>query len=135
MKRILFLLLSFTLLGTITGNAFAQQVTVVKSAKDTLNNADTSYIKFEAAPDDSKSIQLVVKRASGTAAGRAVLKATNDGVNFIAISTDTLTFSNAATNTKFWTISPLYYSTYYVELISSGTTKLTAKGYLVRRRL
>ncbi|THU34243.1 hypothetical protein FAM09_24810 [Niastella caeni] len=134
MKRIIVFLLSITTLLCFTGNINAQQVTVVKSAKDTLNNADTSYIKFET-PDDAKSIQLVVKRASGTAAGRAVLKASNDGVNFIGISTDTLTFSNAATNTKFWTISPLYYGSYYIELISSGTTKLTAKGYMIRRRL
>jgi len=134
MKRILFFLLSLLALSSVTEIVTAQQVVVAASAKATLTNADTSYIKFDV-PDDAKSIQVVVKRASGTAAGRAVLKASNDGVNYIAVGVDTLTFSNAATNTKFWTITPLNYASYYVELISSGTTTLTAKGYMVRRRL
>lgn len=135
MKRMpLFLILIMSALLCIT-NVHAQQVSVVKSTKDTLTNADTSSIKFTEVTDDARSIQVVVKRASGTAAGRAVLKASNDGTNFVAISTDTLTFSNAAVNTKFWTITPVNYAQYYIELISSGTTKLTAKGYLVRRRL
>ncbi len=133
MKRILVFILTLSTLLCMTVALHAQQVTVLKSAQDTLVNADTSYIMVNA-PDDTKSIQIVVKRHSGTAAGRAVLKATNDGSNYFAVGVDTLTFSNAAVNTHKWVISPLYYGQYYIELISSGTTKLTANGYMVRRK-
>lgn len=134
-SRFLFVLLSVAMMLTCAvkpESASAQMTRTYSASKAVLTNADTAKISLEV-DDNAKSVQVVVTRLSGTAAGRAVLKASNDGVNFIAVGPDTLTFSNQVTNTKFWTLSPLLYNQYQVEVITSGTVTASAKGYLLRR--
>lgn len=133
MKQLKIFLLGLTMLFCLTTDSYSQQVVIVNPAKATLTNTDTTYIKVDV-PDDAKSIQIVVKRNSGTAAGRAVLLASNDGVSFEAFGADTLTFSNKATNSHLWKVNNPDYGQYYIELISSGTTNLSPKAYMIRRR-
>lgn len=136
MKRFLvacFLFLS--VFAALPGAADAQTIRTYDATKATLTNADTAYINCTV-DDDGKSIQVVVTRLTGTAAGKVLLLASNDGVNYFAPpGADTATLTNAAKNTKFWTITPLNYATYQVKVISSGTTTLSAKGVVVRRKL
>jgi hypothetical protein len=112
----------------------AQQVVKVSATKAVLTNVDTAFLKLDMATDDVKSIQVVVTRLTGTAGGKAILRGSNDGVNFIAVGPDTLTLTNAVTNTKFWTLSSPLYAQYKVEVISVNGCTLSAKGYLCKRK-
>lgn len=125
---------------------------------DTVDNTEsiTKYIKVTGS-HRSASLQVVVTKISGTVAGTIRLVGSNDGINFVDISspsiaisalrpayTDTLTCTNVTTNTKIWDI-PLNgikgttvqefppYLYYGVTYLGSGTMSAKFRGYLVTR--
>lgn len=132
MKKFLSVLL-IAALAFIAPQANAQS-SVLVSSTDTLTNADTVYISLPTATGGyyAVGIQAVVTRVSGTAAGTAIIQGSLDGTNYVDIGTDTLTFSNAVTNTKVWAITPSVYQYHRVKFISSGTVVAVPK---VRYRL
>jgi len=164
MKNIILLLSLFTF---IVIGASAQTVTSASSlvggtyglTVDTLDNTETitKYIKVTGS-HKSMSLQLVVTKISGTVAGTCRPVASNDGTNFVDISspsiaitalrpayTDTITLANSTTNTKMWTmpmngtlnasIVPAFpqYLYYGFSCTGSGTMSAKLRGYLVPR--
>lgn len=110
------------------------QSSVLISSTDTLSNTDTAYISLPTATGGyyAVGIQAVVSKVSGTVAGTAIIQGSLDGVNYVDIGTDTLTFTNVTTNTKVWAITPSVYQYHRVKFISSGTVVAVPK---VRYRL
>lgn len=118
----------------------------------------TKYIKVPTS-HRSISLQVVVTKISGTVAGKVTLQGSNDGVNFVDISspsiaattlrpafTDTLTCTDVTTNTKIWTIPlngiagtnvvPIPQYLYYgIKYVGSGTMSAKFRGYLVYRSI
>jgi ABC-type maltose transport system permease subunit len=117
----------------IAPNVQAQSSVLVPST-DTLTNTDTAFISLPTATGGyyAVGIQAVVSKVSGTVAGTAIIQGSLDGTNYVDIGTDTLTFSNVATNTKVWAITPSVYQYHRVRFISSGTVVAVPK---VRYRL
>lgn len=66
------------------------------------------------------TIQPVITRATGTQAGTAILACSVNGTNYV--NTDTLTFTNAATNTTVWEKAS---AARYWRIIRSGATTVT----------
>lgn len=165
MKKIITLsiLSVFLMASTI---ASAQKVTAASplvggtygNTIDTVDNTEsiTKYIKVENS-HRAMSIQVVVTKISGTVAGTVRLMGSNDGTNFVDISspsiaisalrpayTDTLTCTNVTTNTKIWDIPlngvkgsnvPYFpqYLYYGLNYTGSGTMSAKFRGYLVPR--
>lgn len=67
------------------------------------------------------SIQPVITRATGTMAGNAILYKSVNGTNWVATG-DTLTFTNAATNTTVWTKTD---ASRYWKVVQAGATTVT----------
>lgn len=152
MKRnIIFLLFSFLLCTIVpslpeSNQAKAQIVTTLVpiAANDTLTDADTAWVYISTAGGStttgvadniSRSIQIVLTRLSGTAAGSFTLEGTIDGTNYITIATDT--FTNAVTNTKSYSlrnsVGDLQYKIFRGVFITSGTVSAIPKVYYLRR--
>ena len=103
------------------------------SGADTLTNADTTIKSITLANSlNGIILQPVVTRVSGTAAGKAVLLQSVDGVNFIR--TDSIAFTNVVTNTGFIIKSQPTALYYQVHFISSGTTVLWPQLWYLPRR-
>lgn len=118
----------------------------------------TKYIKVPTS-HRSISIQVVVTKISGTVAGTVRLVGSNDGTNFVDISSpsiavtalrpaykDTLTCTDVTTNTKIWTIPlngaqgtnvPVIPQYLYYGLTYTGVGTMSAKfrAYLVYRSI
>jgi hypothetical protein len=103
----------------------------ITSAKDTNTNATTTYITYTSLPSKIKSVQYVVTKISGTVAGSATLQGSIDGVNFTGI--DTLTLSDQATNTRFYTFPATTYYAYRVKFTTSGTQSSSLQIFFCRR--
>lgn len=130
MKHFILMLLLSTALVT----AKAQSAYLLPStAADTLSNADTIVKNIDIPAGLSGVIlQPVITRVSGTAAGKIVLSQSIDGANFIA--TDSVTLSNAVTNTAFITKTAPNALYYRITFISSGTTVLWPRLYYLLRK-
>ena len=133
MKNILSVLLLIAVTAFAAPNVQAQS-SVLVSSTDTLTNADTATISLPTATGGyyAVAIQAVVTRVSGTASGSAIIQGSLDGINYVDIGTDTLTFVNAATNTKIWALTPSVYQYHRVKFISAGSVVAVPK---VRYRL
>lgn len=132
MKKLMAVLL-IAVLAFIAPNANAQS-SVLISSTDTLTNADTVNISLPQATGGyyAVGIQAVVSKVSGTVSGSAIIQGSLDGTNWVTIGSDTLTFTDAATNTKVWAITPSVYQYHRVKFISAGTVVAVPK---VRYRL
>jgi ABC-type maltose transport system permease subunit len=132
MKNLIAVLL-IAVFALITPNTQAQSSVLVPST-DTLSNTDTAFISLPTATGGyyAVGIQAVVSKVSGTVAGTAIIQGSLDGTNYVDIGTDTLTFTNVATNTKVWAITPSVYQYHRVKFLSSGTVVAVPK---VRYRL
>lgn len=110
------------------------QTATLMSATDTVTNAgsETATLKV-VAPYKVVSIQAVVTKLSGTVAGTVILQASNDGVNYISVGSDTLSNANVTTNTHFWTVEPSKYLYYRLKATGSGTMSAILKGYFIGR--
>lgn len=123
MKKIIFIALLFLTtiaFETKAQTSFKQTVSnptgvIVNTASDTMNLTLSQGYK-------SYSIQPIVVRNSGTAAGTATLYASLDGVNYVATG-DTYTLTNVATNTTLWTVSK---PAKYLRIIVGGATTVNA---------
>lgn len=85
-----------------------------------LNTSVDTMSYAMAKPYSVVSIQPVFTRATGTMAGTAILSYSVNGTNYV--NSDTLTLSNAATNTTVWTKNV---AARYWRIIRSGATTVT----------
>jgi hypothetical protein len=128
-----------------TNGAHAQIVTTLTptAADDTLTNADTANIYISTAlgstttavaDNISRSVEVLLTKLSGTAAGSAKLQGTIDGTNWVTIATDT--FTNVTSNVFVYAMrsnGDLLYKQYRVQVITSGTVSAIPKVYFLRR--
>lgn len=80
------------------------------------------------------SFQAVVTKLSGTVAGTVILQASNDAVNYVDISTDTLTLTDVTTNTFLWSVTSAPYQFYRLTGLGTGTMSAIISGFAVARK-
>lgn len=104
------------------------QSSVLVVSTDTLNNTETANIALPRLTGGyyAIGIQALVTRVSGTAAGSAFVQGSLDGTNWVSVS-DTLTFTNVASQTKIWAIATPVYEYYRVQFSSNGTVVAVPK--------
>lgn len=101
--------------------AFSQTATNPTGA--ILNTSvDTMVLVMSGGYNAAVGIQPVITRATGTMAGTAILYGSINGTNYVATG-DTLTLTNAATNTTIWTKSQPIYK--YFRILVGGATTVT----------
>jgi hypothetical protein len=117
------------------GIANAQRGTTLQLlAADSLINVDTTTKVFATtAGYHGIVISPIVTRISGTAAGKVYLSESFDGVNYSA-NLDSITLTNAVTNTGIWKRTPPFANFYRVQFISSGTCLLVPLTRFVARK-
>jgi hypothetical protein len=133
MKKIFLIGLMVGLL--FTSQSYAQRATVFPLVSaDSLTNADTvNKVITLTAGYSGISIQPIVTKVSGTAAGSVVLYESLDGTNYKSTG-DTLSLTNTTTQSAIWHKTspvPVYYK---VTGISSGTVVEILRVYYVARR-
>lgn len=110
------------------------------STSDTIVNTATGYVGLTVNNYYKEvSIQTVITKISGTVAGTVTLQGSNDGTNYVTVSTSysdaqTHTATNVATSSKLFTITGSPYKYYRLSYTGSGTMSATIKGYLVPNR-
>jgi len=107
------------------------------STSDTIVNTATGYVGLTVQNYyDKVGIQTVITKISGTVAGTVTLQGSNDGTNYVTVSSSysdaqTHTATNVATSTKLFTITGSPYKYYRLSYTGSGTMSATIKGYVV----
>lgn len=79
-------------------------------------------------------VQPVITKISGTAAGTVTLQGSNDGTNYVTVSSSfsdgqTLTVTNVTTSTKLFKITGSPYAYYRLSYTGSGTMSCKLRGY------
>lgn len=104
---------------------------------DTVVNTATEYLTLNIKNTyKNLVIQPVVTKISGTAGGTLTLQVSNDGVNYVTISTSysdaqTLSVSNVTTNTKLFKVTGNPYSYYRLKYAGTGTMSCKFTGYIL----
>jgi len=99
-----------------------------------ITNTGTDYVQIQInGPKTAVTLQGNVDRVSGTAAGTVVLKGSLDGVKFAQISGTTVTITNVASTTFFWTFTNNPYLFYRIEYTGAGTMVCNLTGTAVAR--
>lgn len=125
------------ILGLFSFAASAQVTNMVSQysqTTDTVTNTGTKYM-YVTVPSshENVSIQSVVTKTSGTAAGYVYIQGSLDGVNYVGniATTDSAAVSNVTTNTYIFTMSTKAYKYYRLAYTGSGTMVCTLKGYFL----
>lgn len=130
MKKIFLLLpLLFAMCTTFA------QLTDARVSKDTAVNADTVYITYQGTKSHVNAIQATVTKVSGTVGGKIYLWGTVDGSNWVVLDSSSA-LSNVAVNSKIFSFDRskgTQYTSYRVELRSSGTQSSTLRATMLRR--
>ena len=145
----------FIINGYVLGNGQGNSNNAVVNAKsiwnqtsDTVVNTATEVLTVRAQQDFATvSIQAVVTKISGTAAGTVTLQGSNDGTNYVTVSTSyllgtftapyttggaaTLSVTNVTTNTKIFTLIGSPYAYYRLSYTGSGTMSCRLRGYVL----
>lgn len=129
----------FILLLAVAATATATQAQVVSMGDDdtiTNTDADTVSKNLKVGLNANVSIQVIINRLSGTAAGTAIVYgAISNGDTVMYVPTgDTLAFTNVAVQSKVFDYPTGKYSHYRVIYTSSGTTSLRARAWLYARK-
>jgi hypothetical protein len=110
------------------------------STSDTIVNTATGYVGITVNNYYERvSIQTVVTKISGTVSGTVTMQGSNDGTNFVTVSSafsdaQTLNTTDVATQSKLFTITGNPYKYYRLSYTGSGTMSATIKGNLVPNR-
>lgn len=103
---------------------------------DTITNSGSGYVDYTLTNYYEKvTFQPVVTKLSGTAGGTVTLQVSNDGTNYVTISSTyasatTMSVTNVTTNTTMLTVTSSPYRYYRLSYTGSGTMSCTLKGYL-----
>ncbi len=141
------LILSLVAVCALSFTAVSQTKTFASSYSnliDTVTNTATNYVTIAStAPTRVVSVQAVLHKISGTIAGSCFLQGSNDGTNYVPITTgytgcdgtntksatlDTVTATNVTTNTFTWKLSVKQYKYYRIGWTGSGTMVGTLSG-------
>jgi hypothetical protein len=119
---------------TVTSSEASAQIVKtlsITAADDTLTNADTATILLSI-DGSAKSVEGLVTKISGTVAGTVTFQGkVLHGDTWVDI--DALTLTNTATQYKLFSIAtPRIYAAYRIRFITSGTTVVVPKAYLLR---
>lgn len=126
-----FLLIAFIICAGFTASA-QQSITPSKAIT---TNADTSYMNVTITGyNDVASFQVVQAKTSGTVAGTAYLQGSLDGVNYLNIGADSLTFADQAINTQIWTVTTSPYTFYRIFVKTTNGVSVPSGFYLARRQ-
>lgn len=131
MKK-LFLALVVLMSMYVTANAQVSMNQTVSNPTGSISGAGADTLSYTLSHSyQNVSIQFLVTKTSGTVAGTAVLSQSVDGVNYVTLSTTTLT--DISKNTAVWTNSTA--ARYFRVIVSGGTSlvetataKLSASG-------
>lgn len=105
------------------------------AGSDTITNSATVNVtQTLASPYDVASFQAVVTKVDGTVAGTVLLQGSNDGTNYVDISTDTLTLTDVATQSYLWSVTDAPYKYYRLKGTGSGTMNAILAGFAVAKR-
>lgn len=138
-------ILLFALMFSIAGISNAQSYTMLSSVgntSDTNTNAETvTLTKAITGSFAVISVQAVVTKLSGTAAGNIVLQGTVNGTNYVNLTdlcqpsaNDTFTLTNVTTQSCMWTITPSKYIGYRLAFTTSGTVSAKVQGTIIARK-
>lgn len=138
-------ILLFALMFSIAGISNAQSYTMLSSVgntSDTNTNAETvTLTKAITGSFAVISVQAVVTKLSGTAAGNIVLQGTVNGTNYVNLTdlcqpsaNDTFTLTNVTTQSCMWTITPSKYIGYRLAFTTSGTVSARVQGTIIARK-
>lgn len=120
MKKILIILLCMALF-TVGASAQGSFKYTTSNPTGAILNTSVDTMTYTLAKSNSLvSIQPKFTRPTGTMAGTAILAYSVDGSNYV--NTDTLTLTNAATNTTVWNKTS---AARYWRIIRSGATTVT----------
>lgn len=147
MKKFLFLFAC--LIGCLTANtASAQSFTLLSphgGTTDSVTDAGTNYLTKQINGAASVvTVQLVITKISGTAAGTAVLQGSINGTNYVTLhyatggattgsQNDSFTLTNVTTQSVSWVIAPSHYNYYRVSVTGSGTQLLRLAATAIKR--
>lgn len=132
MKKLLFILsiLAISYVGK-SQNSFNQ---TVFNPTGTITNTGVDTMSVKVAFDYlTIGIQPVITKVSGTVAGTAILYGSLDNINFVSTG-DTLTLTNATTNTTVWSKLNQSYSFFRILVGGSTTVSATASAKFIGRR-
>ena len=128
----------------IPGNSSATEnfLSTYNSTSDTVTNTATNYVATTVTNAYTTiTIQPIVTKISGTAAGTVTVQGSLDNVNFVSIPTayllgasNTLTVTNVTTSTALFVITKgAPYKYYRLSYTGSGTMSCSLKGLLSAR--
>lgn len=130
-------------------HAVNTMVSDISATSDTVTNTGTGYVQLQVkGAYNSVSIQVVATKISGTNGGTVTLQGSNDGTNFVTVSTGylrdvttsspyaisggaTLTVLNQTTTTKIFTVIGSPYAYYRLSHTGTGTMVSRLRGYLL----
>lgn len=114
---------------------------------DTVTNTATNYVSLQVQNwYQTVSIQAVVTKISGTAAGTVTLQGSNDGTNYVTVNTAylntgapqyttgaaaTLAVTNVTTTTGIWVVKGSPYEYYRLSYTGSGTMACKLQGTML----
>lgn len=123
--------------GQIAKHATSNMLSSTNQVTSTVTNAGSGYVALQVKNGyTTVTIQAVVTKATGTAAGTVTLQGSVDGVNYVTVSSSysdaqTLSVADQTTNTKIFTVTGSPYSYYKLNYVGSGTMSCTVRGYLL----
>ena len=130
MKKLLFLLVAMIAMITVD----AQKAVFTMTGSDTIvNTASVSVSQTYSSEYGNVAFQAVVTKVSGTVAGTVLLQGSLDGTNYVDISTDTLSLTDVATQSKLWSVDANPYKYYRLKGTGSGTMAAIIAGYALAR--
>lgn len=122
-KKIMKKLIAFLFVACLSlAFASTSEAQSIVPSVDTITNSGTANLSF--APKGGEigiSAQVVITKISGTVAGNCVLQGSIIGSSWDNISTDTLTLTDVASQTKLWQIAPAIYPQVRCLCTGSGT--------------
>lgn len=140
MKKIIFCVVALLMFcATTTAQVYNMGTTTADTITDT---GSKTYAKQVVAPAQAKvSIQVIVNKLSGTAAGTAVVygaistnTATGGDTTCWVPTGDTLTVTNTAVNSKIFQYNNGLYTNYRVVITGSGTMTTRNRVFMYIRR-
>jgi len=128
MKNILFLALAagicITAAPTTEVQAQPKVERVAKLSTDTLTNADTVIIASNVMPKGLKSLQITVRKLTGTPLGQMIIQGSDDGNAWVNVASDTM-LNLSYTTTSYATTTGTGYNYYRAWVRSYGTVTAT----------
>lgn len=128
--------LLFVIAAMAATNQIQAQYTSMTGSGDSIVNTGTKYLtKSLDGNVTSATIQVVFTKTSGTAAGKATIEYSIDGVNYYRLNSDSINITNTTTQSKMWTISnPGGYKYVRIKVVGSGTSRYILTGTIYIRK-